>query len=368
MRIFIRELQKALLQYCILPVAYKLTFSKRVDNNLVIFADAKHDDIPYSMQAMYKEVLSRNYDIENLCYDYSKLSVWNKLMKSIEFMRAFSKARYVFICDYFLPVSSCSKRHETKVIQLWHASGLQKKLGYDANDDLAGMLFCRPTRNFDLVCVSAEIVEPVFANAWRLPLEKVRALGFSRTDLLYDEVYAESCRKKFFENYPEAVGKRIVMWAPTFRGNGADGNLVGIEAVKSVVEQLGEEYFFIIKVHPNMAKKYNLDNCSLNTEELYFVIDTLITDYSSVFYDCLLLDKNIIFFVPDYDEYLRERGMYVDYRKEFGFDIALSEEELLACIRQNKKISDELRKQYKDKFLKSCDGSVSARIIHCLED
>ena len=128
MRYFFREFQKVLLQNILLPFVYNLYKNKDVIDNLVVFADSKHDSIPYSLKAMYQEITQGDYIISEQCHDFSKLCLLEKIKACVDFMKVYAVAKYVFICDYYTPASSCNKREETKLIQLWHSSGLQKNL------------------------------------------------------------------------------------------------------------------------------------------------------------------------------------------------------------------------------------------------
>ena len=367
-KLFIYNLIKAILQFGILPIFYILYKKQRIKSNLVIFADSKNDGIPYSMFSMYEIIKnSGRYDIKILCNDYSKLSILEKLYKILKFMKLYANAKYVFLCDYFLPVSSCNKRKETTVVQLWHSSGLQKKFGYDAEDDLGNMLFCKPTKNFDLVSVSSEMVKEIFQKAWRKEANCVKALGTSRTDILFDNEYKRKCRQLFYDKYPKAKNKKIILWAPTFRGNAVEKHLIGLDEILKVKDALANDFYLIIKLHPRLKEKEIYDNCILKTEELYFVTDILITDYSSIMYDFLLLNKKIVFYIPDYKKYSLERGMYIDYKVEFKFPITYNAEEIINSIK-NYKISNDLIAKYKKKFTNMNDGNVSLRLLRYLEN
>ena len=367
MSIDLRELEKAILQYIILPLAYVFFCFAKVDPGKIVFADSKNNGIPYSLKSMYREAQKRGYDCIDFCYNYDTLSAWGKLRTSILFMKQYATARYVFISDYYLPVSSCYKRKETTVIQLWHASGLQKMFGYDAEDDLKNLKLIDPVRNFDLVSVSAENMKQVVMKNWRLPADRVQALGSSRTDILFDETYLAECREKFYKLYPEAKGKKVILWAPTFRGKGYEADITGMEEFQYVQKNLAKEYFFIAKLHPHVRDRYGPDACELKTEELYPVTDLLITDYSSVFYDYLLLNNNVIFFVPDYEKYKAERGLYIDYLKEFKYPFVRSGAELLEAVLNCRRIDDSEVWKYKEKFVKMNDGKASARIMDFLD-
>lgn len=361
-------MQKTILQHVVLPFVYFIFKHKMVEENLVIFADSKNDDIPYSLNAMHKKVLTRGYKVLNCCCDYSKLNIFQKLIKSILFMRYYAAAKYIFICDYFLPVSSCNKKEETKVIQLWHSSGLQKKFGYDAADDLGYCSIIDPVKNFDLVSVSSGTVKEVFKKAWRLDDQVVKAFGTSRTDILFDKEYAEKCKREFYELYPELKNKNIVLWAPTFRGNAVNRELIGIEEILKLQKELSDKYFFIIKTHPHIKEEYMIDNCSISTEKLYFVADILITDYSSIMYDFLALEKEIIFFIPDIKNYRKERGLYIEYNKEFEYKITQTFDELANALKFFEPIPKSKMQKYKKKYLMMCDGCVSDRILNYLEN
>ena len=366
MKLDFRELEKALLQYVILPFAYKLFSRKEIQSQKVLFADSKHNGISYNLRSMHQEARNRGFTCIDICYDFEKLSAWQKLCTSIAFMKQYATAKYVFIADYYLPVSSCHKRKGTTVIQLWHASGLQKKFGYDSDEDLRNLTMINPVKNFDLVSVSAECVKQVMEQNWKLPADRIKVLGSSRTDILFDKDYLLKCREKFYSLYPEASGKKIILWAPTFRGKGYKAQIKGVEDICYVKEKLGEDYFFITKLHPNISRAHKLDSCSLNTEELYAVTDLLITDYSSVFYDYLLVKTDVIFFVPDYEEYKEDRGLYIDYRKEFKYPFVRTRHELQVAILEYHEVDANDIQQYKEKFLTMNDGKSSNRIWNCL--
>ena len=367
MKLLLRELQKACLQHILLPFVYWIFSYQKVDKNFVILADSKSDGVPFSLKAMYDELQVRNYDILVWCHNYDKLGFLDKLTKSILFMKHYAKAKYVFICDYYLPISSCIKKEDTKVIQLWHASGLQKKIGFDAYDDLGNFKFINPTKNFDFASLSSDCVCDAYAKSWQMDREKVLPFGTSRSDLFFKKGYAKRCIKQFYEQYPGAVGKKVILWAPSFRGNGSDAVLIGIEDILKLKENLGEEYFFIIKIHPHLQRKYKVENCKISTEELYPVIDILITDYASVFYDFLLFGSKVIVFVPDYKNYIVNRGMYIDYNKEFEFPVEHNAVDLLGVIYNYQSVSDEEIYKYKMKFICQNDGNATKRIVGYLE-
>ena len=104
----------------------------------------------------------KGLEIHDMYFDFQKNGMGSLILWLVKFMKVFAKARYVFICDNFLPVSSCNKRPETTVIQLWHSGGLLKKAGYDTDDSVPEMYKGNVFKNYDLLTVSAPCCVKVF--------------------------------------------------------------------------------------------------------------------------------------------------------------------------------------------------------------
>lgn len=358
----IRYGQKYCLQKLFLPGIYKWYNHNPIEQRLVLFADAKNTELPFSMQAMYEEMQRQGYQVENWCVNFDTTSLIEKLCYLIKFMRRYAQAKYVFICDYFLPVSSCEKRKETKVIQLWHSCGLLKKFGYDTVDDLGQQAMISATKNIDLWPVSADACVPIFEKACHLYEGQVQALGVSRTDIYFSEEYRKDCVQTFYQQYPDLQGKKLILWAPTFRGNAKTASLVGIEAIQKLQIDLGNDWKILIKVHPHLVRKYQLDNCNIPTEKLYPVVDLLITDYSSVIFDYSLFEKPFLIFAPDYDDYMQQRGCYIDMENELPCEVVKDGERLKTIIEQRVWNDDRMR-SFIAFHLNRCDGHSMKRII-----
>ena len=223
LKLRVRQLAKMLLQNALLPFIYFIFSRGRIEKGLVLFADAHHGSCPFSMRVMRKKVAQlENVHIKEFYLDFGKCSKAEMLRFILDFMIAFGRAEHVFICDTFLPVSSCKKRKGTFVTQLWHSGGLLKKAGYDSEDCVPAFYRGEVFGGYDLWTVSAPCVEPIMASSCHQKRENVRALGISRTDIYYSKKYNDLCREKFFKAHPEAEGRQIVLWAPTFRGNAAE--------------------------------------------------------------------------------------------------------------------------------------------------
>jgi CDP-glycerol glycerophosphotransferase (TagB/SpsB family) len=105
-----------------------------------------------------------------------------------------------------------------------------------------------------------------------------------------------------------------------------------------------------------------------NTRQLMFCSDILITDYSSVWFEYLLLDRPVIYFAPDYSEYMEKRGMYMDYDTLPGVVIKdeKSAETLKLTMKNHSYESGDfrlLRRKFREAYMGGCDGKATDRLF-----
>lgn len=364
----IRQIIKMLLQNVVLPLLYAFFRCAPVRRGSILMADAHHEGLPFSMQRMHEELTQRGYEPELFCADFGKLSFGQMVLFLIRFMRRYATAEYVFICDYFLPAASCKKRRETTLVQLWHSCGLMKKIAFDAGDDIPKGYHGDMFGNYTWMTVSAQVCVPVHAHALRIPEERILATGVSRTDVYFDAAWNERCRERFFREYPQARGKKIAVWAPTFRGNAARPCLAGEQEIRDAAEALRDDWYVVIKAHPHIDAHGRVSNCVLPTEELFAVADLLITDYSSVLFDYLVYQKPVLLFAPDLKEYEKQRGFYLDYRQlpfplaEDGAGLA---EAVAGCAERYLAGQAEIA-AFREMYIGACDGHATERILNAV--
>jgi len=396
----VRQIIKMTVQNVILPLVYRVHRKKPVNDRLILFADAHHDSIPYSMEYLRSRLEDSRWEIKEYFLDYQGNSYGLVLRSMIAFMKDYATARCVFICDNFLPVSSCNKRAETCVVQLWHAGGILKKYAYDTTDDIPAYYKGHVFKNYDITTVSAPVCVPVYEKAMRLEKGSVYPIGLCRTDCFFDQAYLKECRDTFYDRHPEALGKRIVLFAPTFRGKAGDPYLVGGEWVAQLEQRLNESlsegekpYKVYMRVHPHLDNKKKLSNIEIPTERMLPVIDVLISDVSSVIFDYVLLQKPLVLFIPDLEEMENTRGFYIpltdipgtlvtqgDKLREnvrnsvncfygqsgSGSADASAAKSGLAAVNDCSGTGEEMRKQLREfaqLYMGSCDGQATRRLL-----
>ena len=341
---------------------YDFAKKKKIDERLVILADSNCDETPESMELVKAELEERGYEVKEMYLDFSKHGAGAVMKYMMSFMKSYANAKAVFICNYFVPCTACRKREETSVVQLWHSCGGLKKFGYDTPDDINSHYKGNVTKNFDLITVSSAECIGFFNSAFRLTKSIVKPLGVSRTDIFFDKDFKDECKEEFFGEYPEYKGKKIVLYAPTFRGNASDPYVVGQSDVLRLKEKLGEDWALIVKLHPRLDDGGM--NCDFETNRLLPVADVLISDYSSVVFEYALLRKPLVLFVPDLAEYSEKRSFYLDYEEEMPGTIVTDGGRLCEAVKDSyENFDSSVYEDFIEKYMSACDGNSTERIV-----
>lgn len=274
-------------------------------------------------------------------------------------------------CDYLQRVELKPKQ---KLVQIWHACGAFKKFGLDSllNDIQKERAI---HGQYDVVCVSSENIRADYAGAFGIGIDKVQALGIPRTDLFYDDHTVDELKKQFYAEYPQYQNKKIILYCPTFR----EKNEVKVANEPQIEwdefsEALPENAVMLIKNHPVVTedlldgRKYpNIANTGVNTNILMMAADIMITDYSSVIFECSILNKPIIFYCPDYEEY--ERDFYLEFLEDTYGDFTVTQEELTRAIIKNlEKPNLEKLAEFKEKYMGACDGHSTEHVVQMIKE
>lgn len=270
--------------------------------------------------------------------------------------------------DYVRYLRFTKLRPEQKLIQIWHACGAFKKFGLDAFSLLSRSEEIATHSQYSMVSVSAEKVRTHYAKAFGIPVEKVRALGVPRTDTLLNEAECKKTRSEFFNNYPDLKGKKLYLYAPTFRED--NGKVTKFDPqidFKKLNESLSENEVFIINRHPVMKEKLTadaskiIDLTDVPTPALLCSASVLITDYSSIIYDASLLNLPMVFYCPDNETY--ERDFYLKYPDDLPGDVITDGKNLLNKCRETLKNPDtEKIRIFRESQMGACDGNSAKRI------
>ena len=341
--------------------------------NRIAFISGRRDEMGGNPAYVYDLIKDRE-DIDFKFLLFSDPNGHSKMKNIREFMHLYATSKVVIVDDYFRLLNIVDKREGVKLFQLWHACGAFKTFGFTRLGKKGGPKQTDVNhRMYDYAIVSSKEIEKHYAEGFGLSDECVVATGIPRTDIFMQEEYGLNVRKAFYEKHPELRDKKILLFAPTFRGNGQMSAFYPLEAFnpEKVYESLGEEYAIIIKLHPFCKERFEIDEkykdfiIDLSEEDelndLLFVTDLLVTDYSSVVFEASLLNIPMLFYAYDLYEYISSRDFYYDFEGFVPGKIVFSENELINSIKE-KDFEEEKVDGFKNKFFDSLDGKSSQRV------
>ncbi|HDS4959806.1 TPA: CDP-glycerol glycerophosphotransferase family protein [Escherichia coli] len=198
---------------------------------------------------------------------------------------------------------------------------------------------------------------------------EIKELGYPRIDRT---INLSSERKEYIRRKINAnVYDKVVLYAPTWRGIHGKATL-DIEKLKNDLEKLADQDCHIVfRGHHMIEKLVSEQNISgitivpseIDTNELLGAIDILITDYSSIAFDFFVMNRPVIYYAYDIEQYNNERGLYFPLNELPG-TVCFNDVELLNTL------SGYLRNEIYfdaskgiDKFCKNDDGSVCGKVI-----
>ncbi len=277
-------------------------------------------------------------------------------------------AKYAFITNGFSDITNIYSLRGAIIVQLWHGGGIKKILA-DAVEDkkrkgelIRGIWFRynigkRTFNKCQYFITSSKEREKNILSAFRyfgIKPNRIIRHGQPRNDMLvnYNECETERLRNKFKSEFSIPVDKKIVLYLPTFRDKEKEQNMSfgkfiqGDEELEKVLYD--HNAIIIEKKHLKLAT-YNegIDNIkyyydlspfakNIDIQELLLISDVLITDYSGVYLDFLLLDRPIIHYAYDYEYYKKEdRGFKYDVKDVAGGVFVENNEDLIRELKHH---------------------------------
>ncbi len=267
----------------------------------------------------------------------------------------------------------CAKKKNQYYMQTWHGGLGMKKVENMVPDKLDKKylkMAKRDAKQCDVMLSSCDTLTSDYRNYFWYPDGEILQKGLPRNDRLLN--FTEADVKRIRSNLNIDDSTRLLLYAPTFR---ADHNLeaydINYRRCKEAVEKrFGGSWKILLRLHPNVFAlsnniEYDKDvviNASYysDMQELYMISDMLITDYSSVIFDYLLIEKPSLLYASDISKYREER----DYYFEFGdlpFKLCENNDELEKCIEN---FDEESYKEAIKGFKKQhgfCDSGVASK-------
>ena len=202
----------------------------------------------------------------------------------------------------------------------------------------------------------------------------VQVLGMPRNDVLFD-----STKMSLEKWLPGMNGKFVITYMPTHRKFGAGFTSPIPFKTNPVVQEWMRlnNVVLLVKQHPNMANKVeketqddviiDITKKGIDPQVCLFHSDALITDYSSVWIDYLILKRPLMFYY--YDDFEDEdTGVLYDIREEPPGVFCYSEDQLFENIKLIRNDYESMRpsNQIVSKYHKYVDGNSCERFYKAI--
>lgn len=365
--------------------------------NIIVFeSNADYSD---NSRAFYEYLIEKKYNDKYKIYwfvnDSSKFK--NRECKNVKFITMWKNGTKKSLFQWFkyfyivknakILISSNRQLHKlnkkTISININHGTPLKKV------KDLQIV-----PKDIDIVLVGSDFCIDMMSKQLNLPKEKFICVGNPRNDIIFKE-------SKTLEKVKEySCYDKIIIWLPTFRkamdSDRNDSSLdfpIGLPIIYSEKELIKlNEYLkknnvlVLFKLHPHqdttLLKTTSLSNIKILTDsyliekdieltELFKITNALITDYSGVYYDYLLLDNIIGFTVDDFDEYKKGKGFAFENIQDYmaGEKIENINDlyKFIDNVIKNNDLFKVERIKMKKKFNKFCDDKSSERLTKYLK-
>lgn len=385
---------KQLIKNITIQIYKVLTYIIPVNKNIIIFQSSNGRNYTGNPRYIYEEMVRQGLDHEYEC-------VWFFFDTGIEVPGKCKKIRNnyftyfwylmragIWVFDSRQPLYVQKKKSIT-YIQTWHGTPLKKlaldmdrmNMGGSSDIEEYHRQFRVTCRDWDYLISQNQFSTEIFQSCFDFKDRPMLQIGYPRNDVLIRDNQPEKINE-----YKKKLGlpldKKIILYAPTWRDNEYSEKGKYKFASKldfdMAMEQLSEEYVFIVKYHYLVADKvdwspykgfvYTFDETK-DIAWLYLVSDMMITDYSSVMFDYSLLRRPMFFFAYDLDDYKDNlRGFYFDFVEEAPGPISKETKQLITDIKEYD--SQQWEKKYEayhKKYNHVDDGHASEKVIEIIK-
>ncbi|MBQ8665513.1 MAG: CDP-glycerol glycerophosphotransferase family protein [Lachnospiraceae bacterium] len=233
-------------------------------------------------------------------------------------------AKYLFMTDSY--GFALGSRPDQVRVMLWHGCGFKTRLGFKPNE-----------HNYEYMTVTGDEYARTYAKVFGLREDQMLVTGYPKVDYIF---HPDNDWQKKLNVKP---ADRYVFWLPTFRNTNKPGlerhdhtkpkGETGLPVVASLEEMRSinnllrkKDAVMIIKLHPfqdrnmicdmsefsniQLIENESLLQADIQINQILGYADALLSDYSSVSVDYLVLDRPVGFTLDDVESYERERGFF----------------------------------------------------------
>ncbi|MCM3789353.1 CDP-glycerol glycerophosphotransferase family protein [Domibacillus indicus] len=364
--------------FSFLPLQNKITFVVSFgDNSRYVLDEIRQQHISVKVAVLCKRNKLHLFedcpDIDLVVFETNPFYV----LRSIYHL---ATSRRVLVDNYYGFLAAVHFKRSVECIQLWHASGALKKFGLqDASvkqrSERAQKRFLKVYSQFHKVVAGSDQMADIFIKSFHLQKKQILPSGVPRTDFFFDKKALQKAKHKIAGQYPAIEHKQVILYVPTYRDQALAHFELELDMGK-MAEQLGGDYLLFLRLHPaiqqtpTFGEEYpdfivDVSSDQYEINELLAVADYLITDYSSIPVEFSLLQKPMIFFTYDLEEYKQTRGVPEGFERDLPGPMVRDTESIVHCIQANHFDLEAIR-SYAEKWNAYSKGQSSRNVVRYL--
>ena len=362
--------------------------------NKIVFATFEGDGgFGCNPRYIAEELHRRKNDIEMVWLTHDPNRVFPPYIRAVkdsELAEAFHLATAkVWVDNYRKPLGTL-KRKGQFYLQTWHASIGFKAVGLFRGErfpKIARLVSEWDSNLIDYVLSNSDYCDKIYPKKLLYDGPTLRT-GSPRCDCIINN--REQLRESVRSRYQIKQEKRILLYAPTFRGGTQrekksvemEAPSLDYQSIKSALEmRFGGEWIFFLRLHPQIASVFKDVSTEKKNEllidvsqaddmsELIAASDMLITDYSSCAFDAAFCGIPALLYAGDLKSYVVQRGEMMWEKEELPFTIAETNDALILNI---KEFDERLYEEHVKEFMKKQgiieDGHASERVVDIIEE
>lgn len=366
MKKFLKKVKKVNRNY-IIQCNYIKYYRKLNIKNNIIFLEAQqgntlNGNIYYILKELSENDEYRKFDIY-VAIRETKMNMYENFLKlhnieNVKIIRWYGKKYFKILASahYLITDTSFSPKFIKKqgqiILNTWHGIPLKtlgKKISNEFHDIgnvqrniIMSDYFLTPNKFMMKHIIEDYMLENIAKNT------KFLLMGYPRNEIFFDKEFSDNIKQEY-----NLQDKEIYIYMPTWRGT-----VRGLETqvqlayinyyLLEIDKNLKENQIMYVNLHPFISRRINYRMFKhikpfpkkYETYQFLSIADCLITDYSSVFFDFAVTRKKIILFTYDKEEYLIDRGLYLDIDK-LPFVKTSKIEELISELNLTKKYNEE---------------------------
>lgn len=370
---------------------YKNIYNIKPNKNIWIFSSTNNEKYNYNSKYLFEYILKNEKDIKPY-FVINDDKLRNKLQEKYGenlFIETKSKNGIkkvltggVWLTSAGLPLYGFNLKRNRIIINLWHGVPLKKIALMENNFGKLKKCYFKKifSKNYSYILTTSKKLIPIMKESFGVDEKIIKVWGQSRNDCLFKKT-EDNKINKLISNLPSY--DKLILYAPTYRDNSQTKLFPFDDYNKNELENFLEEKKSIIfirthldegmkNINKYLGKRVILLNENI-LEDIMVVLNQfhiLITDYSSIYIDFLLLQRPLIFLPYDKEEYINSRGLNFYYDKFTPGYKPNTMKELIEYINQIFNENDKFEKDRKiiNEYFNEIDYPCSKKICENIKN